>query len=75
MDIYDQAQELEMFEREHRIAETLRSGPVIPAKGYCLFCDYEVPYSHRWCDADCCRDWEAMQEGQRRNGFKSDEED
>lgn len=75
MSVFDDAQALEMFEREYRLANTLNSAPVIPARGECLSCEAPLPYPLRFCDVDCCRDWENQQEARRRNGFKSDEAD
>lgn len=75
MSVFDDAQALEMFEREHRLANTLNSAPVILARGECLSCEAPLPLPLRFCDVDCCRDWEAQQEARRRNGFKSDETD
>jgi predicted nucleic acid-binding Zn ribbon protein len=75
MNIFDRAQEAEMFEREHRIAAALRDAPVIQARGDCLFCAEPLPSPQRWCDAECCHAWENQMEARRRNGFKSDETD
>ena len=75
MNLFDQAQEADMREREHLIAETLRSAPVIPARGDCLNCEAPLPSPLRFCDVDCCRDWENQMEADRRNGFKSDNVD
>jgi hypothetical protein len=40
--------------------------PEAIATGQCLFCGRgPLPEKHRWCDRDCCRDWEKEQ-GARR---------
>jgi predicted nucleic acid-binding Zn ribbon protein len=75
MNVFDAAQELEMFERECRLANTLSSAPVILPRGECLSCEAPLPSPLRFCDVDCCRDWENQQEARRRNGFKLDETD
>lgn len=75
MNIFDEAQAVEMAERERCLEETRRSAPVIHPRGDCLSCEATLPFPLRFCDVDCCRDWENQQEARRRNGFKSDEPD
>lgn len=29
--------------------------------GVCWYCGEKVGTARRWCDADCCKDWEAEQ--------------
>ena len=37
--------------------------PVAVATGYCLYCgDDDMAPGQRWCDANCCRDWERENE-------------
>lgn len=67
-EMFDQAQELEMLQRDAALAHTRAHAPVIAAKGNCLFCDEPLGALQRWCDAECCRSWEREQEASRRNG-------
>jgi hypothetical protein len=60
-DIYDQATEREERDREMAIAAAKRSAPALPYVGRCHNCDASLPESMRFCDADCCRDFEKRQ--------------
>ncbi len=68
MNLFDQAQDIEMREREHNIAQALRAAPVIQATGNCLYCSQELAAGLRFCDAECCRAWEAEQAAWKRSG-------
>lgn len=39
-----------------------------PACGQCLYCDEPLADGLRFCDANCCRDWEHEQERARVSG-------
>lgn len=61
MDIYDQATEREEKDRERAIAAARRAVPVLAYTGRCHNCDATLPASMRFCDADCCQDFEKRQ--------------
>lgn len=53
----DRATQQEELAREACLKLRRPEGPA--ATGYCLNCGEQLEHNHRWCDADCRRDWEA----------------
>lgn len=66
MDISDTATCHEELRREIALRERKPEGPA--ATGYCLFCGEPLPDGLRWCDADCARDYEYLQDRKVKNG-------
>lgn len=69
MDMFDQAQDLEMLQRNASIAEARKpvvAGPVYT--GFCAYCEEQVPSPRRFCDGDCREGWEKEQAAKKRNG-------
>lgn len=54
-DVSDQATANEELFLEVALRAKREEGP--QATGLCLNCDESLPEGHRWCDADCHRDW------------------
>lgn len=65
-DEFDMASDVEMAERERAI-EKARNGKKLEATGHCLYCNAELPNTHRWCDAWCREDWQLEQDARKRN--------
>lgn len=42
----------------HSIGQ-VKKPEIDPANGYCFNCDEPVAEGMRWCNADCCSDWQA----------------
>lgn len=59
-DIVDDASEREEELRAKALAVRKPAGP--PACGICYNCDVKVASGERWCDLDCKKDWERLQE-------------
>ena len=57
-DPIDDAQDHIEREEEMRRKYQPAVGLEAEATGECLNCFEPVPVSHRWCDAECRRDWE-----------------
>ena len=68
MDIFDQAQELEMLQRNASIEQARKaaSGPVYT--GECHYCGADLPSPRRFCDKDCLTGWEKEEAARKRNG-------
>ena len=78
MDLYDQAQELDMLQRDASIAQARQAPTGSPAyTGHCAFCAVSLPSPKRFCDADCRDGWERENAARKRNGLPilDDEED
>lgn len=65
-DIADLAQE--HIEKHAPLTLQVRKPEPPPADGQCLFCDEPLAPGVRFCDTNCCRDWEHEQERARVNG-------
>lgn len=48
--------------------EACRRAPRLPPKGSCWFCDEPLPPPKKFCDADCCADYEVEQAAMARCG-------
>lgn len=46
------------FEQRIALYGSHRDEPNAVATGKCLFCDEPVETGRRWCNAQCCKDWE-----------------
>jgi hypothetical protein len=57
-DMADDAQKI----AEHLIKvaayQSRRDEPNIEATGFCHYCDEPIELPRRWCDKQCCEDWE-----------------
>ena len=70
-DIFDRASEREQLERDLAISSARKSAPSVQATGHCLWCNAELARGKRWCDAECCEDWELNEAaGKRHRGRK-----
>lgn len=58
MDAIDQAAGLEQFYRD--VALIWRH-PVLPFVGRCHYCQSEIDLRARFCDADCCKDFNDLE--------------
>lgn len=47
------------------IALRQRKPPAPEPTGYCLNCDEPLDGGRRWCDQDCCLDWERRERADR----------
>ncbi len=56
-DVFDRATEREELERELSIAAA-RAVPALPYVGECYNCGQRLPQGMRFCDRDCCDDYE-----------------
>ena len=52
----DLATQQEQMYLDAALAHRKPVGPT--ACGHCLNCEAPLDYPERWCDADCCADWE-----------------
>lgn len=68
MDDIDRAQAQEEMARDLAIRAAIAAAPVLPATGACHWCDALLPAGARFCDSECCRDFEREQAARRRNG-------
>lgn len=69
-DIADITTERAEAEAPYLLAATRRPVPPAP-NGQCLYCDAELPKeteNRRFCDTDCARDWQHLQDRMRANG-------
>jgi len=57
-DIFDQATEREIQEREIALSLARAQKRTIEATGFCLSCGEKVTEEKRWCDSTCRDDWE-----------------
>lgn len=62
----DKATEVEERDRELALRRRKPTGPI--ACGVCYACNEPVKAGDRWCDRDCFRDWEFLEDAKRRNG-------
>lgn len=70
MDLADQAQDVELMSRELHIAQARKQGQsALQGNGRCHYCETLLQLPHRFCDADCRDDWQALQASKRRNGY------
>jgi hypothetical protein len=42
-----------------RMASAMELSKMAASTGYCLNCDEPLDDGRRWCDAECCKDWQA----------------
>ena len=57
-DIFDRATEREEQERERAIAAARKPVSVVPFTGFCHNCQAPLVPSIRFCDQECCEDFE-----------------
>lgn len=57
-DIIDQANDRAALDLQRALAAATRGVPPLPFTGQCHNCEAPLPGSMRFCDADCCRDFE-----------------
>lgn len=57
-DIIDQANDRAEMDLQRALAAAKQSAPALPFVGSCYNCDAILPPSMRFCDADCCADYE-----------------
>lgn len=60
-DIIDQANDRAEQDLQRAIAAAASGVPPLPFTGSCYNCDAILPASMRFCDADCCADFERRQ--------------
>jgi putative NADPH-quinone reductase len=65
-DIFDQATEREEQERERAIAAARKPVSVLPFTGCCHNCGAHVAPSMRFCNAECCEDFERRAKARAR---------
>lgn len=73
MDMFDQAQDLEMLQRNASIEaarKPLANGPAYT--GFCHYCEDPATLPRRFCDGECREGWEAEQAARKRNGYTED---
>ena len=58
MDAIDQAAGIEQFDRD--VALSFRH-PMLPFVGRCHYCQSEIQLRARFCDADCCKDYNDLE--------------
>lgn len=68
MDTIDQAADIEQFARD--VALSHRE-PVLPFIGKCHYCKSEIDLRARFCDADCCKDYNELERSRARRGMAS----
>lgn len=66
-DAIDKACEREQIDRDLAIKSAGKTEPVAKATGHCLWCNAELAQGKRWCDAECCEDWELNEEAGKRH--------
>jgi len=59
-DLADVANDLIDSERSALAARAAAAPPEAEATGFCLYCEEPLAAPRRWCDAACCRGWEAL---------------
>lgn len=77
MNQFDQAQELEMLQRNASIEAARKAAPGGPGyTGLCHYCSAEAPSPRRFCDGECLKGWERVLAARKRNGnpFSLDED-
>ena len=75
MDMFDQAQELEMLQRDANITAARKTAPGSPVyTGVCCYCKDTASYPRRFCDGECREGWEKEQAARKRNGYLEDSE-
>lgn len=67
MDDIDRAQAQEEMARDLAIRAAIASAPVLPPTGACHWCDEPVAAGARFCNTECCRDFERDQNAVKRN--------
>lgn len=55
-DICDITQE--RFEKEEALRRRFVPKNEIEPKGFCYYCEEEIPFPKKFCDASCVEDWE-----------------
>lgn len=57
-DIFDQASDREIQEREIALSAARKQKTSILSTGFCLQCGEPMEGDKRWCDTTCRDDWE-----------------
>ena len=65
MDIFDQATEREEKDRALAMKIASQSAPALPYCGCCYNCGATTPPSVRFCDKDCCDDYQKRERAKR----------
>ncbi len=60
-DIIDKANDRAALDLQRALAAAARAAPPLPYVGQCYNCEASLPPSMRFCDGDCCRDYEKRQ--------------
>ena len=68
-DIFDNAQELEQYQRDLAIKEARSRNQPMKFTGRCLSCNSEIEKIGRFCDAECREQFELEQKVKRIKGF------
>lgn len=63
MDDIDQATDIEQLYRD--VALSFRH-PVLPFVGRCHYCKSEIDLRARFCDAECCKDYNDLERSRAR---------
>lgn len=61
MDVLDKLQEQSDLVTEVQINKARASVNTTNPLGKCWYCGDKIGTSRRWCDAECCKDWESAQ--------------
>lgn len=61
MDTIDTAQEYIETIEQVAIDNARKDVNTENPSGLCWYCEEKIGTHRRWCDADCCKDWEAEQ--------------
>lgn len=65
MDLADQAQQIDDWLLDKRIAAARGVEPRLGGNGECWHCGAALPPGQRWCDADCRDDWQLLRASAR----------
>lgn len=64
-DIIDQANDRAAMDLQRALDAAMHMPPPLPFIGQCYNCETELHFSLRFCDGDCCRDYEKRQRAEQ----------
>lgn len=65
-DIVDRANDRAEVDLQRALVAALRAAPPMPYVGRCYNCEASLPHAMRFCDADCCHDYERRRRAEGR---------
>lgn len=67
-DIIDMANDRAEMDLQRALDAAMHTPPPLPFCGQCYNCEASLPFSLRFCDSDCCRDYEKRRRAEQQRG-------